>query len=98
MPSDLELRWIAAIVGVVGGLLFFLVVAPPRDEERIRKDLAGRGCTLESAVAPKRYRHWGAGGRIYEVRYRDAEGRLHAATCMTNAWAGVYWKDDGVVP
>lgn len=35
--------------------------------------------------------------RLYEVRYEDADGNLHDATCKTSVFAGVYFTEDRIV-
>ena len=35
--------------------------------------------------------------RLYEIRYYDAEGNEHQATCKTNMLAGVYFTEDNII-
>lgn len=90
--------WFLAIYVVVPCVvgLALLYVSEPFDVRRIRRNLRGRGATLLRC----RWSPWGPGWfgtdaeRIYEIRYRDGNGRIHQATVKTSVFGGVYYTED----
>lgn len=79
--------------------IFGRIVAGSFDDGRVRQYIESRGGTLLE-------KHWSPMGkgwygekdsRIYEVRYRDAEGNIHQATCKTSMMSGVYFTEDEIV-
>lgn len=75
------------------------LVAGLFDDGRVRNHIESRGGTL----LEKRWNPFGRGwfgekdSRIYRVRYTDAEGNLHQATCKTSLLSGVYFTEDLIV-
>ena len=87
------------VVGIVGLALVFRLVAGAMDHRRVRAYLSERGGRVI-------HMHWSPLGkgwfgeknaRIYRVRYRDADGHIHQATCKTSLLAGVYFTEDAIV-
>ena len=97
--SSVAPGWTAAIIvfvvvlAVIGRFL-----AHGMDRNRIRAYAQGNGWELLDC----RWRLFGPGwignryARFYDIRYRDAEGRTHAACAKTSALAGVYLTDDRI--
>ena len=87
---------VAAVVAIAVGGRF---LTHRLDRGRIDSYARGKGWRLESCS----WRLFGPGWfgsqreRIYEIRYRDGDGRLHAAFAKTSALAGVYLSEDRVI-
>lgn len=83
----------AVVLAVIGRFL-----AHGMDRNRILAYAQGNGWELLDC----RWRLFGHGwlgnryARFYDIRYRDAEGRTHAACAKTSALAGVYLTNDRV--
>jgi hypothetical protein len=86
------------VVGIVCLALVFRVVAGAMDHERVREYVAGRGGRVISMHWSPLGRGWlgEKNARIYRVRYEDAGGRVHQATCKTSLLAGVYFTEDEI--
>ena len=75
------------------------VVAGAMDHERLNGYVAERG----GRVIEQHWNPFGRGWfgsqneRIYDVRYEDADGNVHYATCKTSLLAGVYLTEDQIV-
>jgi hypothetical protein len=91
---------VVAIIAVLAIGLTMRLLAGAIDHQRIRSYIHERGGRTGSI-------HWSPFGRgwfgdkhnrIYEVAYQDADGQLHAATCKTSFWSGVYWTEDRILP
>ena len=69
------------------------------DHDRVEQHIAERG----GKVLEKSWDPFGKGwygdksNRIYQLKYQDADGSIHQATCKTSALSGVYLADDHVV-
>lgn len=68
------------------------------DSDRVKRYIEERGGQL----LKKRWTPFGKGwygdqNRIYAVRYLDADGNEHQASCKTSIFSGVYWTDDQIV-
>lgn len=83
----------------IGFALFMLFAAGGMDRNRIQDYFRQRGEQLvELHWAPFGPGWFGEGNaRIYQVRYRDAEGRTHSGHVKTSIWSGVYLTGDQVV-
>ena len=87
------------VVLVVGGALFFRLIAGSMDTERIEKHIRDRGWKL----IDKSWDPFGPGwfgeksDRIYEVIYEDEQGAKHRAHVKTSLFTGVYLTNDEVV-
>lgn len=77
----------------------FRLFAGSFDGERVERYLRDRGCEL----IDKSWDPFGPGwfgeedARIYQVVYRDREGRVHRAHVKTSLMSGVYLTNDQVV-
>ncbi len=89
------------------GLLLFAIaiafairlMAGQMDRKRIYDYIAGRGGRVLSVQWTPFGRGWFGerSDRIYAVRYVDAEGNTHEATCKTSMFTGVYFSEDEVL-
>jgi len=92
--------------GVLGIVAVFILVAivfrlgaGGMDGDRIDEYIRSRGGEL----IDKQWSPFGKGWfgsekhRLYEIRYYDADGNEHQATCKTNMLAGVYFTEDNIV-
>ena len=91
---------IAAVIALAVALAVVTRLVVHRlDRNRIRAYAERNGWQLESCS----WRLFGPGWfgsrreRIYEICYRDGEGRSHEAFAKTSALAGVYLTEDRVV-
>ncbi|HEV7403118.1 MAG TPA: hypothetical protein VGO11_09340 [Chthoniobacteraceae bacterium] len=87
------------VVLVAGGMFAFWKLRVAMDRARIVDDLARRGYRVLSL---RRAGFWEGGlttdrNRLFKVRYLDAAGQEHVATCKTSLGNGVYFKLDEVV-
>lgn len=86
---------ISIFIGLIGVAVVGRVIADGMDRQRIRADLAGRGCTTIQI----RWNPFGPGwfgekgDRIYSVVYQDESGRRISAACKTSLLSGVYWHN-----
>ena len=86
---------ITIFIGFIGIAAVGRLIADSMDRQRIRDNLAERGCkTIEI--------HWNPfgpgwlgekGDRIYEVIYKNKSGKQIVANCKTSMLSGVYWRD-----
>ena len=89
---------IVAIVGAVLLAIMGRLVTHGMDSGRIRKYAESQGWELLDC----QWRLLGPGWfgsrreRIYQITYRDREGRTHTAYTKTSALAGVYLTEDRV--
>jgi hypothetical protein len=65
------------------------------DRKRIQEYVEGRGGKIIDIA----YRRFGPGWlgsneRLYQVSYRDRDGRDATGICKTREFSGVYWTDD----
>jgi hypothetical protein len=69
------------------------------DHDRVREYVQSRGGRLlEANWAPFGKGWFGEkSDRIYEVRYADADGNEHRASCKTSLFSGVYFTDDRII-
>jgi hypothetical protein len=83
-------------LGAIALAIVLRLIAGSLDGERIAKYVGERGGEL----LEKSWNPFGKGwfgersDRIYEIRYRDAKGRVHTATAKTSMFSGVYLTDD----
>ena len=93
----MEVALIAVLVIVL--LLGFRLLAGSMDRDRIDDYVTSRG----GRVIAKHWHPLGRGwfgekdSRIYAVRYEDADGNIHDATCKTSLFSGVYFTEDRIV-
>jgi len=87
------------IIGVAILAIVFRLIAGGLDRDRVEQYLRKKGCELiDKSWAP-----FGPGwfgekdSRIYEVVYRDREGRIHRAHVKTSMMSGVYLTHDRVL-
>jgi hypothetical protein len=87
------------IVGVIILVVVTRLIAGGFDRERVEQYLRKKGYELiDKSWAP-----FGPGwfgekdSRIYEVVYRDREGRVHRAHVKTSMMSGVYLTNDRVI-
>lgn len=87
------------VPGVILLMIVIRVIVGLWDKERIRDYIASRGGRVSSCVwAPFGNGWFGEkSDRIYEVRYSDAEGNEHDASCKTSMFTGVYFTEDNVI-
>lgn len=97
--TQLGASWTSVvIVAVVVLAVLGRFLAHGMDRSRIRAYAEGNGWELLDC----RWRLFAPGwignryARFYDIRYRDAEGRTHAACAKTSALAGVYLTNDRV--
>jgi hypothetical protein len=92
--------------GVVLIVIVFVVVAivirlmaGGLDHDRVRSYVESRGGRLLDANWAPFGRGWFGekNDRIYEVRFLDADGNEHHASCKTSLFSGVYLTDDRIV-
>ena len=87
------------IFGVIGLAVVFRLIAGSFDGERVEQYLRERDCEL----IDKSWDPFGPGwfgekdSRIYEVVYRDRDGRVHRAHAKTSMMSGVYLTNDRIV-
>jgi hypothetical protein len=75
-------------------LLWFMNQSMDQDRIRNQVDVRG-GKLLEHKLLSSAKEWWRqALERDYEVRYIDAEGHEHFATCTTGLFKGLVWTDD----
>ena len=83
----------------VGTALGIRLLAGYFDRGRVSLYLAANGSRMNSM----RWTPFGTGWfgskneRIYEIEFRDEEGRNHRATCKTSMLSGVYLTEDVVI-
>ena len=82
-------------LGLIGLTVLARWIADRLDRERIRNNLAERGCkVLEIHWAPFGPGWFGEkSDRIYEVWYENQAGVRVAANCKTSLFSGVYWHN-----
>ena len=82
------------VVGIVGRLL-----AGGMDHDRVRQYVEARGGRVLDANWAPFGRGWFGekNDRIYEVRFLDAAGNEHQASCKTSLFSGVYFTEDRIV-
>ncbi len=93
----MEVVFIALLV--IALAVAFRLIAGAVDGTRIDDYVASRG----GRTVEKHWHPFGRGwfgeqdSRIYAVRYRDADGSLHDATCKTSLFSGVYFTEDRII-
>ncbi|HWL53992.1 MAG TPA: hypothetical protein VNQ90_16240 [Chthoniobacteraceae bacterium] len=87
------------IIGFVILAVVIRLVAGSFDGDRVERYLRDNGYELiDKSWAPFGPGWYGEkDSRIYEVVYRDREGRVHRAHVKTSMWSGVYLTRDRVV-
>ena len=95
MGSVMDLFPIALAVVVVIG---FLLLLSRSDAEEIRTYIEKRGGHLIEKSRKPGTRLLGLFAKVYvyEVRYQDADGNGHEATCTINRLLGTMWTGDTV--
>jgi hypothetical protein len=85
---------VVSLLVIAGVLLWFMNRS--MDQDRLRGHLETRGSKLLDLQMLAVGRDWWARSleRSYEVRYLDADGHEHLATCKTGLFKGVNWTDD----
>jgi hypothetical protein len=87
------------VVAIIFLAFVFRLVAGGMDHGRVHGYISERGGRTIHV-------HWNPFGkgwfgeknaRIYRVRYEDADGNIHQATCKTSLLAGVYFTEDQIV-
>jgi len=69
------------------------------DHDRVDQYISKRG----GKVIEKSWNPFGKGwfgdkdNRIYQIKYEDADGKIHQATCKTSLLSGVYLTEDRIV-
>jgi hypothetical protein len=87
------------VFGVAALAIILRLVAGSMDRTRIAAYVRDRG----GRVLDCRWTPFGRGwfgeksDRIYTVRYVDADGAEHRATCKTSLFTGVYWTEDFII-
>lgn len=87
------------IIAVIAIAILIRFVAGSFDGDRVEKYVRDMGCEL----IDKSWDPFGPGwfgekdSRIYEIVYRDREGRVHRAHVKTSMMSGVYLTNDHVV-
>ena len=91
--------FILVIVLFAGLAIVIRLMAGSMDGDRVKEYIASRGGkVLQSDWAPFGRGWFGEkNDRIYEVRYVDADGNVHEATCKTSMFSGVYFTEDRIV-
>jgi hypothetical protein len=91
--------FILVIVLFAGFAIVIRLMAGSMDGGRVAKYIASRGGkVLQSHWTPFGRGWFGEkNDRIYEVRYVDADGNVHEATCKTSMFSGVYFTEDRIV-
>ena len=90
---------IPIVLAIAAAAITLRVFAGALDTDRVRAYVEAQG----GKVLAKHWTPFGRGWfgsqneRIYRVRYQDAAGEVHEATCKTSAFAGVYFTQDRVV-
>ena len=84
------------IVAFIGLGLFIRLLAGGADHGRIERYVAERGGRLISCEWAPFGKGWigEKSDRIYRVRYQDADGNDHEASCKTSLFSGVYFTED----
>ncbi len=89
----------AIIIGFIILAVVIRLVAGSFDGERVEQYIRDMGCEL----IDKSWDPFGPGwfgeeeSRIYEIVYRDQEGRVHRAHVKTSMMSGVYLTNDRIV-
>lgn len=87
------------IVGVIVVAVAFRLLAGSMDQDRIEQYIREMGGEL----LDKSWDPFGPGwygekdSRIYQVVYRDRDGRVHQAHVKTSMWSGVYLTNDQII-
>jgi hypothetical protein len=87
------------IIGMIFVALIIRLIAGGMDYDRVDAYITERG----GRVIEKHWNPFGTGwfgeknARIYNVRYQDAAGNIHEATCKTSMLGGVYFTQDEIV-
>jgi hypothetical protein len=87
------------VIAIIALAIIFRLVAGSFDGERVENYVRDMGCEL----IDKSWDPFGPGwfgekdSRIYEIVYRDREGRVHRAHVKTSMMSGVYLTNDHVV-
>ena len=87
------------VVGVISFVVVLRLFAGGMDGDRIDEYIRSKG----GRIIEKNWSPFGKGWfgsekhRLYEIRYYDADGNEHQATCKTNMLAGVYFTEDNIV-
>lgn len=81
-------------IGVLTLTLICRLIADRLDRERIQRELRLAGCEVLNISWAPFGRGWSGeeSSRIYDVRYRTADGRQISANCKTSLFSGVYWS------
>lgn|SRR5690606_13234170 len=90
---------VVVVVGFIVLAIALRLLAGAFDGDRVERYLRGMGC----ALIDKSWDPLGPGwfgerdARIYEVVYRDRDGRVHRAHVKTSMMSGVYLTNDRIV-
>lgn len=90
---------VALFIGFAIFALLIRLMAGGLDRDRVDRYIEERG----GRVLDKQWTPFGRGwfgekdSRIYSVRYQDAQGNVHDATCKTSMLSGVYFTEDKIV-
>lgn len=95
----MEPVFVLIIIGVIVLAIFFRLIAGAFDGDRVEQYIRDIGGEL----IDRSWDPFGPGwfgekdSRIYEVVYRDRDGRIHRAHVKTSMMAGVYFTNDRIV-
>ena len=87
------------IIGLLALVIVVRLIAGSFDGERVERHLRAMGCEL----IDRSWDPFGPGwfgerdSRIYEVVYRDRDGRVHRAHVKTSMMSSVYLTNDRIV-
>jgi hypothetical protein len=87
------------IFALLGLGLFVRLLAGGADNGRIENYVRERGGRLISCNWAPFGKGWFGekSDRIYSIRYRDADGHEHEASCKTSMFSGVYFTEDRII-
>jgi hypothetical protein len=86
-------------IGMIVLVIVFRLIAGSFDGERVERYIREMGCEL----IDKSWNPFGPGwfgekdSRIYQIIYRDRDGRVHRADVKTSMFSGVYLTNDRIV-
>ena len=75
------------------------LIAGGMDHDRVDRYISERsGKVIEKSWDPFGKGWFGdKDNRIYQIKYEDADGKIHQATCKTSLLSGVYLTEDRIV-
>jgi len=85
---------ILGLLLVVLGLLALRLLLDRLDRKRIRRHRKSMRCEVDRIRWRPFGYGWPSSARIYGVKYMDADGDLHKASCKTSILGDVYFGND----